>query len=189
MFHSVLIDNYRLGPFLIGNEFFSPSCSPFQVVYNMMSHNRREAIKQTTAYRMVKLIALWMDQRFLDPIIGVLLPSVGDVLTSFFSLPYLYLSMVKIKSIPLTLAIIYNMLLDILIGLIPFVGVVGDIFKRAFARNALLIEGYVEGRQAVIREVERKAVWMALLIVLFFFLIYWMIVSVVKLSEWIISFF
>ena len=97
--------------------------------------------------------------------------------------------MVKIKSIPLTLAIIYNMLLDILIGLIPFVGVVGDIFKRAFARNALLIEGYVEGRQAVIREVERKAVWMALLIVLFFFLIYWMIVSVVKLSEWIISFF
>lgn len=155
----------------------------------MMSHNRREAIKQTTAYRMVKLIALWMDQRFLDPIIGVLLPSVGDVLTSFLSLPYLYLSMVKIKSIPLTLAIIYNMLLDILIGLIPFVGVVGDIFKRAFARNALLIEGYVEGRQAVIREVERKAVWMALLIVLFFFLIYWMIVSVVKLSEWIISFF
>ncbi len=73
-----------------------------------MSHNRREAIKQTTAYRMVKLIALWMDQRFLDPIIGVLLPSVGDVLTSFFSLPYLYLSMVKIKSIPLTLAIIYT---------------------------------------------------------------------------------
>lgn len=84
---------------------------------------------------------------------------------------------------------LYNMLLDILIGLIPFVGVVGDIFKRAFARNALLIEGYVEGRQAIIREVERKAVWMALLIVLFFFLIYWMIVSVVKLSEWIISFF
>lgn len=155
----------------------------------MTMQEKRAMVKNSTSYKLVHEIALWMDRRMLDPLIGCVLPGLGDALTSAFALPYLYLSIVKLKSIPLTLAIVYNILLDVLIGLIPYIGIVGDIFKRAFSRNAALIKGYVEGDQAVIREVDRKAVGMALLIVLLCGLIYAMILVAVKIVEWAASLF
>ncbi len=155
----------------------------------MLTEDRRKRIKDTASYRLVHLIAQWMDRYLLDPLIGLVLPSIGDALTSVCILPYLYLSLFKIRSIPLTLAIICNMLLDILIGIIPYVGVVGDVFKRAFSRNAVLIEGYVEGDRAVIQEVDRKAVWMALLIGVLCVLIYMMVLLAVSIVEWIGSLF
>lgn len=155
----------------------------------MTMQEKRAMVKNSTSYKLVHKIALWMDRRMLDPLIGCVLPGLGDALTSAFALPYLYLSIVKLKSIPLTLAIVYNILLDVLIGLIPYIGIVGDIFKRAFSKNAALIKGYVEGDQAVIREVDRKAVGMALLIVLLCGLIYAMILVAVKIVEWVASLF
>lgn len=155
----------------------------------MLTEEKRKRIKATPSYRLVHHIAQWMDRYLLDPIIGLVLPSIGDALTSVCMLPYLYLSLFKIKSIPLTLAIICNMLLDILIGIIPYVGVVGDVFKRAFSRNAVLIEGYVEGDKAVMQEVDRKAVWMALLMVILCILIYMMVLLAVRIIEWIGSVF
>lgn len=155
----------------------------------MTMQEKRALVKNSTSYKLVHEIALWMDRRMIDPLIGCVLPGLGDALTSAFALPYLYLSIVKLKSIPLTLAIVYNILLDVLIGLIPYIGIVGDIFKRAFSKNAALIKGYVEGYQAVIREVDRKAVGMALLIVLLCGLIYAMILVAVKIVEWVASLF
>lgn len=130
-----------------------------------------------------------MDRRLLDPLIGLVLPGFGDALTSVFAVPYLYLSIVKLKSIPLTLAIVCNILLDVLIGIIPYIGVVGDVFKRAFTRNAALIKGYVEGDRAIMQEIDRKAVSMAFLIVILCGLIYAMVLAAVKIVEWIGSFF
>ena len=130
-----------------------------------------------------------MDRRLLDPLIGLVLPGFGDALTSVLAVPYLYLSIVKLKSIPLTLAIICNILLDVLIGIIPYIGVVGDVFKRAFTRNAALIKGYVEGDKAIMQEIDRKAVGMAFLIVILCGLIYAMVLAAVKIVEWICSFF
>lgn len=118
-----------------------------------------------------------------------MLPGFGDALTSVFAVPYLYLSIVKLKSIPLTLAIVCNILLDVLIGIIPYIGVVGDVFKRAFTRNAALIKGYVEGDRAIMQEIDRKAMGMAFLIVILCGLIYAMVLAAVKIVEWIGSFF
>ena len=150
----------------------------------MMTNEKQEIIRNSASYKLVHAIAQWMDRRLLDPLIGLVLPGFGDALTSVFAVPYLYLSIVKLKSIPLTLAIVCNILLDVLIGIIPYIGVVGDVFKRAFTRNAVLIKGYVEGDKAIMQEIDRKAVGMAFLIVILCGLIYAMVLAAVKIVEW-----
>lgn len=155
----------------------------------MMTNEKQEIIRNSASYKLVHAIALWMDRRLLDPLIGLVLPGFGDALTSVLAVPYLYLSIVKLKSIPLTLAIVCNILLDVLIGIIPYIGVVGDVFKRAFTRNAALIKGYVEGDKAFMQEIDRKAVGMAFLIVILCGLIYAMVLAAVKIMEWVGSFF
>ena len=155
----------------------------------MMTNEKQEIIRNSASYKLVHAIALWMDRRLLDPLIGLVLPGFGDALTSVFAVPYLYLSIVKLKSIPLTLAIVCNILLDVLIGIIPYIGVVGDVFKRAFTRNAALIKGYVEGDKAIMQEIDRKAGGMAFLIVMLCGLIYAMVLAAVKMVEWVGSFF
>ena len=155
----------------------------------MMTNEKQEIIRNSASYKLVHAIAQWMDRRLLDPLIGLVLPGFGDALTSVLAVPYLYLSIVKLKSIPLTLAIVCNILLDVLIGIIPYIGVVGDVFKRAFTRNAALIKGYVEGDKAIMQEIDRKAVGMAFLIVILCGLIYAMVLAAVKIVEWIGSFF
>ncbi len=155
----------------------------------MMTNEKQKIIRNSVSYKLVHAIALWMDRRLLDPLIGLVLPGFGDALTSVLAVPYLYLSIVKLKSIPLTLAIVCNILLDVLIGIIPYIGVVGDVFKRAFTRNAAMIKGYVEGDRAIMQEIDRKAVGMAFLIVILCGLIYAMVLAAVKIVEWIGSFF
>ena len=155
----------------------------------MMTNEKQEIIRNSVSYKLVHAIAQWMDRRLLDPLIGLVLPGFGDALTSVLAVPYLYLSIVKLKSIPLTLAIVCNILLDVLIGIIPYIGVVGDVFKRAFTRNAAMIKGYVEGDRAIMQEIDRKAVGMAFLIVILCGLIYAMVLAAVKIVEWAGSFF
>lgn len=155
----------------------------------MMTNEKQEIIRNSVSYKLVHAIALWMDRRLLDPLISLVLPGFGDALTSVLAVPYLYLSIVKLKSIPLTLAIVCNILLDVLIGIIPYIGVVGDVFKRAFTRNAAMIKGYVEGDRAIMQEIDRKAVGMAFLIVILCGLIYAMVLAAVKIVEWAGSFF
>lgn len=155
----------------------------------MMTNEKQEIIRNSVSYKLVHAIALWMDRRLLDPLIGLVLPGFGDALTSVLAVPYLYLSIVKLKSIPLTLAIVCNILLDVLIGIIPYIGVVGDVFKRAFTRNAAMIKGYVGGDRAIMQEIDRKAVGMAFLIVILCGLIYAMVLAAVKIVEWAGSFF
>ena len=155
----------------------------------MMTNEKQEIIRNSVSYKLVHAIALWMDRRLLDPLIGLVLPGFGDALTSVLAVPYLYLSIVKLKSIPLTLAIVCNILLDVLIGIIPYIGVVGDVFQRAFTRNAAMIKGYVEGDRAIMQEIDRKAVGMAFLIVILCGLIYVMVLAAVKIVEWAGSFF
>lgn len=155
----------------------------------MMTNEKQEIIRNSVSYKLVHAIALWMDRRLLDPLIGLVLPGFGDALTSVLAVPYLYLSIVKLKSIPLTLAIVCNILLNVLIGIIPYIGVVGDVFKRAFTRNAAMIKGYVEGDRAIMQEIDRKAVGMAFLIVILCGLIYAMVLAAVKIVEWAGSFF
>lgn len=146
---------------------------------------RRMEIEMSSSYRMVQGIAKFMDKYLLDPIIGFFVPGIGDILSSVLVLPFIHVSLFKIKSVPLTLAVIYNVLIDILIGLIPFyIGDIIDVFNRAYLKNARLITGFVEDDKEVISEVNRKAAWMGFMILVLCVLIYFMVLLVMKLMDW-----
>lgn len=148
---------------------------------------KRQALETDSSYRMVKGIATVMDKYFLDPIIGFFLPAFGDILTSVMTLPYIMVALFKVRSIPLTLAIIYNMLVDMLLGLIPFwIGDILDAFNRSYVKNYRLIVGFVEDDKEVIHEVNRKAVFTGICIVVFCLLVYWLtkLVIYVTTSVW-----
>lgn len=150
---------------------------------------RKAEIETSASYRMTKWIANLMDKYFLDALIGFM-PVAGDSLTSLMSLPSIYVCLFKVKSIPLTLAVIFNILKDMLIGMIPFwIGNICDFFNRCYLQNMRLIVGFVEDDKAIIDEVNRKSVWMAVLIVIFCFFIYLMVLLVKKVIEWVGSWF
>ena len=116
---------------------------------------------------------------------SLLLEGFGDLFTQLLTLPYIYVSAVKIRSVPLTLAVIYNALCDIAMGLIPFyIGDVIDVFNKSFVRNFKLIVGFVEGDKKVISEINRKAVRMAVLIVMLCVIIYFLVLLTIKVMTW-----
>ena len=87
---------------------------------------------------------------------------------------------------PLTLAVIYNGLRDIAIGLIPlWIGNILDFFNRSYLQNIRLIVGFVEDDKEIISEVNRKAVKSAIMIGVFCFIIYLLVLLVIKVAGWI----
>lgn len=142
---------------------------------------RQLEIEESASYRLIKGIATLMDKYFLDPILG-LLPGVGDALGTIFVLPFIYVSLFKIHSIPLTLAVIYNALVDAALGMIPFwIGDILDCFHRANLKSFKLIQGYVEDDEAVIKEVNKKAIFMAFMILVMCLIIYGLYALIVGL--------
>lgn len=140
---------------------------------------RQMEIEQSSSYQLVSGTAKVMDKYFLDAILGFV-PAIGDAIGSVCALPFIYVALFKVRSIPLTLAVIYYNMLDVLIGLIPFwIGNVCDFFHRANLKNFHLIRGFVEDDKEIIQEVNRKATFMGVMIVVLFFLIYLMVSFVV----------
>ena len=151
---------------------------------------KRETLMATTSYRIMDKTAKYMDKYFLDPIIGLIPGGVGDVLSSFLAIPFIYFALVQVKSIPLTLAVICNVLKDALLGSIPFfIGDIIDVFNRSYVANLRLITGYVNDDKTVIHEVNRKATWSAIFIVILCVLIYFIVKWAIELGDWIVSLF
>lgn len=151
-------------------------------------------LQNSASFRSVKAIQEYMDTWFLDPIIGFFLPGFGDLLTSFMTLPFIYVSLFKIRSLPLTLAVIYNMLVDCLLGTIPFfIGDIIDAFNRSYKKSYKLIVGFVEDDREIIRDVNKKALFMAIMICIVCVLIYLLVSFVISLTsaiyEWIAGLF
>lgn len=141
-------------------------------------------------YRLIRTIKNVMDRYYLDPLIGLFFPTAGDIFSSAMMLPFLTMSLFKINSLPLTLAILYNMLMDMMLGIIPlWIGDLLDIFNRSYSKNYRLIVGFVEGDQKVIQEVNRKAVLTTVGILALCFIIYWLTKAVIYLTselwEWV----
>lgn len=133
----------------------------------------RLRVEGKRSYRLIKGIARWMDRYFLDPILGFI--PAGDLISAGLILPYLYVAIFQVRSLPLTLALLCNVLLDVAMGLIPFwIGDVLDFFHRSYTKNYELIVGFVEGDEAMIKRVNKRAIWMALLLILLCVLIYFL---------------
>ena len=109
---------------------------------------RRQEVANSLSYRITKFIAKWMDAYYLDPIIGFFLPGYGDIITAVLNIPFLFVSIFKLHSFKLTVAIILNVVIDFLVGLIPGAGDFLDIFVKSYAKNSQLLIDHVEnGRE------------------------------------------
>ena len=141
---------------------------------------KREKLEQDPVYAACAKISKVMDQYYLDPIIGFIAPEVGDFLGGFLSLPFVYVSLTKIKSIPLTLAIIFNTLIDMLVGAIPLFGDIFDIFHRSHKKNYRLLTGFIEDDKEIKKDVNKKALFCGIGIAVLMFLIYIVMQFMVK---------
>ena len=141
-------------------------------------------LQESDSYQLISFITTLSDKYFLDPIIG-LFPVVGDFITSLVGLPFIYVTLVKVRSFPLTLAVIYNYVVDMLLGCIPFfIGDVIDFANRAHIKNMKLITHYVQDDKATVNEVNSKALRTAFLIVILSIVIYYTIKLVSGVLEW-----
>lgn len=147
-------------------------------------------IEESSSYRATQNIAKYMDKWHLDAFVGFIPGGIWDFLTQILIFPYIYVSAIQIRSVPLTLAIVYNALRDIAIGLIPFwIGNIFDFFNRSYLQNIRLIVGFVEDDREIIDEVNRKAVRSAILIVVFCMIIVLLLVLIMEIANWITGLF
>ena len=160
--------------------------------FSIEKENSR-SIKESKSYKSVVVISKIMDRYYLDPIIGIF-PIVGDIIPPLCSIPSIYVAMLKVKSLPLTLAIIYNILFDVAVGMIPFfIGNIIDFYNKAYVRNLKLIIGFVDNDKKIINEVNRKAllftILIAVVIIACLYLVKLAIYSAIIIKEYIASLF
>ena len=97
---------------------------------------------------------------------------------------HVYFGLIKLRSIPLTLALLNNMLRDILLGLLPFyVGDVIDFLHKANKKNMALIDGFVNDDKEIIRRVNQKAIQSAVVFIFLIFcicIVIWLLTYIVK---------
>ena len=149
-----------------------------------MNDQRRELLKNSRIYHWMRNVARYMDQYYLDGIAGLVPGGVGDTAAGLFALVHVYFSLFKLRSIPLTLAIANNVLRDILMGLLPFfIGDIIDFLNKAHVKNMALIDGFLNNDKAIVHEVNRKAFWSAIVLLLLLAAIVAMVYFLIWLSK------
>ena len=168
-------------------DFFDKGSNAFNRKEEVRRQRREKEIrnlKASKAYKFISTVTTLADKYFLDALLG-LVPSVGDLVSSIFGLPFIYVTLFKVKSIPLTLAVIYNYLVDILLGSIPFfIGDAIDFFSKAHVKNLDLITRYVEGDKKTIRQVRSKALLTTFLIIILSVIIYFVFRLLIGVTAW-----
>ena len=148
---------------------------------------RRARLMDNQVYQTMQSFTRYMDRFYLDAVIG-LIPGWGDAVALLCVVPFVYFSMCIIKSIPLTLAVLNNALRDVLLGMIPFfIGDVIDIFHRANMKNMAMIQGFIDGDEAIIKQVNRRALQSAIVLLVLLLLIALMIWALISFGSYLYS--
>lgn len=135
----------------------------------MSKEIRKEALRNSKLYHHIKKVTQLADGYYLDFVIGLIPGGFGDILGGLFSLSHVYFGLFKLRSIPLTLALLNNMLRDIFLGMLPFyVGDAIDFFYKSNKKNMALIDGFLNDDKEIIHQVNKKAIQAA---IVFFLLI------------------
>lgn len=89
--------------------------------------------------RRLETLSLWLDQRYLDPLLGLVAPGIGDTLGSLLGLYGVVVS-ARLGAHPVLLArMLLNLGIDAAVGGIPLLGAVFDFFYKAHVRNLALL--------------------------------------------------
>ena len=84
-------------------------------------------------------LALWLDNRFVDPLLGLLLPGFGDLLASALGLYPVLLAWQRRAPKSLIARMLLNLAADAAGGAIHVLGDIWDFMFRAHARNLKLL--------------------------------------------------
>lgn len=148
---------------------------------------QRKRLMENKAYQTMEGLTRYMDRYYLDALIGVI-PGWGDAIALLSAVPFVYFSARVIKSVPLTLAILNNALRDVLMGLIPFfVGDIIDIFHRANIQNMQMVQGFVDGDEVMIKQVNQRAWQSAIFLIVLLLLIAMMIWVFISFGSYLYS--
>ena len=148
---------------------------------------RRKRLMDNRAYQTMQGLTRYMDRYYLDALIGVI-PGWGDAIALASAMPFVYFSARVIRSVPLTLAVLNNALRDVLMGMIPFfVGDIIDFFHRANIQNMQMIQGFVDGDEAIIKQVNQRAFQSAIVLAILLLLIALMIWALVSFGNYLYS--
>ena len=148
---------------------------------------RRKRLMDNRAYQTMQGLTRYMDRYYLDALIGVI-PGWGDAIALASAVPFVYFSARVIRSVPLTLAVLNNALRDVLMGMIPFfVGDIIDFFHRANIQNMQMIQGFVDGDETIIKQVNQRAFQSAIVLVVLLLLIALMIWALVSFGSYLYS--
>lgn len=156
-----------------------------QQVNKHFEQEEKEAqnLAESASFNMV-LAAKNYDDFFLDPIIGFILPGIGDVISSLAILPALNVALFKLKSVKLSIAILYIAMLDMLCGIIPIAGDIVDAFYKSNKKACRWIVGYIEEDPDTLSEINKSAFWGSIMLVIFGLLIYAIFSLIMSLFHW-----
>jgi hypothetical protein len=101
--------------------------------------------EEDRALAVATTLARWMDDRFLDPLLGLVLPGVGDLLGSLLGLYPVLLAWRRRAPKALLARMLLNLAADAAGGAIPIVGDIWDFMFKAHARNLDLLEARSSG--------------------------------------------
>ena len=104
-----------------------------------MNVEREPQPQQDRALEVASSLARWLDHRFVDPLLGLLLPGVGDLLGSALGLYPVLLAWKRGAPKSLVARMVLNLAADAAGGAIPILGDVWDFLFRAHARNLELL--------------------------------------------------
>jgi hypothetical protein len=91
-------------------------------------------------------LARWLDDRFLDPLLGLFLPGLGDLLGSALGLYPVLLAWKRRAPKALIARMLLNLAADAAGGAIPILGDIWDFLFKAHARNLALLRSRSAGR-------------------------------------------
>lgn len=140
-------------------------------------------LMESASFNAVRLAKNY-DDFFLDPIVGFILPGFGDFISSIASLPSLYVAMFKLRSVKLSIAILYITILDVLCGVIPFAGDIVDAFYKSNKKACRWIVGYVEQDQDTISEINKAATWGVVVLAILGIIIYALFSLIMSIYHW-----
>jgi hypothetical protein len=83
-------------------------------------------------------IARWLDSTGLDPVVGLLAPGLGDLLSSAAGLIVVGLAIRRKMPAATVARMLLNLAVDAGVGSIPVVGDLFDVFHKAHTKNAAL---------------------------------------------------
>ncbi|HXU68287.1 MAG TPA: DUF4112 domain-containing protein [Polyangia bacterium] len=114
--------------------------------------------------RAAETIAKWMDDRFLDPILGFALPGVGDVIGSVLGLYVVGVALRRRLPLVTVARMLVNLGVDGIVGAVPVAGDLFDVAWKANRKNVRLLRQRHEARQDTVGDWLRVVGAFALLV-------------------------